>query len=171
MQDSELQTHLEAIESVGFTILENVLPPERVEAVLLKVREIERETLRPLAPGEKEEDSSFFRTAGLLRLDPLFWDIPIASDVNRVVEGVLGADYLLSTFSGIDLKPRGGNVQPLHPDASAAPACGRSRPSTRPPVGPGCCREATRSPWTCCGAKTPRDSARRSSRTSPPGAC
>ena len=41
--------------------------------------------------GEKEEDSFFFRTAGLLRIDPLFWDVPIDPTVTQLVEGVLGA--------------------------------------------------------------------------------
>ena len=49
--------------------------------------------------------------------------------VGEVVEGVLGPDYLLSTFSGIDLKPNGGNIQPLHPDDALVPV---PRPHERP---------------------------------------
>lgn len=129
MQDSELQAHLAAVERDGFTILENVMPPERIDAVAKRVREIEGDTLRPLESGEKEEDSSFYRTAGLLRMDPLFWDVPIDPTVTQVVEGVLGADFLLSTFSGIDLKPSSGTVQPLHPDDALVPV---PRPHERP---------------------------------------
>lgn len=121
MNESELQTHLEAIQEDGFSVLENVFEPERAEAMKKRVREIERETLRPLEAEEKEEDSSFFRTAGLLRLDRMFWDVPMDSTVCQVVEGVLGPDFLLSTFSGIDLKPHSGTVQPLHPDDALVP--------------------------------------------------
>ena len=129
MQESELQTHLEAIENEGFTILENVFSIERADAFRKRVREIERETLLPLEPGETEEDSSFYRTAGLLRIDPIFWDVPIDPTVTQVVEGVLGADFLLSTFSGIDLKPNWNTIQPLHPDDALVPV---PRPHERP---------------------------------------
>ena len=121
MQEDALQTHLEAVAEDGFTILEDVFSPERAEALLKRIREIERDTLRPLETGETEEDSSFYRTGGLLRIDPMFWDVPIDPTVTQVVEGVLGKDFLLSTFSGIDLKPNGNNIQPLHPDDALVP--------------------------------------------------
>ena len=129
MHESELQTHLEAVERDGFTILENVFSLERADAFRKRIREIERTTLRPLEPGETEEDSSFFRTAGLLSIDPIFWDVPIDPTVTRVVGGVLGPDFLISTFSGIDLKPNGNNIQPLHPDDALIPL---ARPHERP---------------------------------------
>ena len=129
LSQAELQTHLAAIAKDGFTILRNVFEPERAQAFAKRVREIERDTLRPLQEGEKEEDSSFFRTAGLLRLDRMFWDVPIDPTVNQVVEGVLGEGYLLSTFSGIDLKPNGATVQPLHPDDALVPV---PRPHEKP---------------------------------------
>ena len=129
MRDSELQTHLEAITEDGFTILEDVFSLERAEALGKRIREIERDALHPLEPGETEEDSSFYRTAGLLRIDPIFWDVPIDPTVSQVVEGVLGADYLLSTYTGIDLKPNGNTIQPLHPDDALVPV---PRPHERP---------------------------------------
>ncbi len=129
MQDSELEVHLEAVSEAGFTILENVFSPERAGAFLKRICEIERDTLHPLEPDETEEDSSFIRTAGLLRIDPLFWDVPIDPCVTQVVEGVLGPDFLLSTFSGIHLKPNSDTVQPLHPDDALVPV---PRPHARP---------------------------------------
>ena len=129
MQQSELSSHLEAIERDGFTILEGVFTADRAEMFCKRVREIERDTLLPLQPGEQEEDSSFYRTAGLLRTDRLFWDVPIDPTVTQLVEAVLGPDFLLSTFTGIDLKPNGNNIQPLHPDDALVPV---PRPHERP---------------------------------------
>ena len=129
MQESELRSHLDAFEQQGYTIVENVFSLERADAFRKRVREIERETLHPLEPGEAEEDSSFYRTGGLLRIDPIFWDVPIDPTVTKLVEGVLGADFLLSPFSGIDLKPNGKTIQPLHPDDALVPV---SRPHERP---------------------------------------
>lgn len=121
MKDGQLEAHLAQIAEDGFTILENVFDAARAVALADRVREIEREFLTPLGPEEKEEDSSFFRTTGLLSLDPMFWEVPTDPRVCQVVEGVLDADFLLSTFSGIDLKPRCGTIQPLHPDDALVP--------------------------------------------------
>ncbi|MEE2674463.1 MAG: phytanoyl-CoA dioxygenase family protein [Myxococcota bacterium] len=129
MQEAALRTHLDAVAEDGFTILENVFSTERADALRTRIREIERDTLRPLEPEESETDSSFYRTGGLLRIDPMFWDVPIDPTVTQVVEGVLGQDFLLSTFSGIDLKPKSGNIQPLHPDDALVPV---PRPHERP---------------------------------------
>lgn len=129
MQEAALRTHLDAIAEDGFTILENVFSAERANVFKKRVREIERDTLSPLEAGETEEDSSFYRTAGLLRIDPIFWDVPIDPTVTQVVEGVLGADFLLSTFSGIDLKPNWNTIQPLHPDDALV---GVPRPHEKP---------------------------------------
>ena len=59
----------------------------------------------------------------------MFWDVPIDPTVTQVLEQVLGEDYPLSTFSGIDLKPHSGTVQPLHPDDALV---GVPRPHERP---------------------------------------
>ena len=128
MDSEELQTHLKAIEDDGFTILEGVFSADRAEAFRETVRRVEQESLLPLEPGETEEDSSFYRTAGLLQIDPMFWDVPIDPVVTEVVEGILGPDFLLSTFSGIDLKPNQKTIQPLHPDDALVPL---SRPHER----------------------------------------
>lgn len=119
--DPETQSHVDAIRMDGYTIIRDVFDADRAAAYRDRIREIESTTLRPLDEGETEEDSSFFRTAGLLRIDPMFWDVPTDPTVTGVIEGVLGADFLLSTFSGIDLKPNSDNIQPLHPDDALVP--------------------------------------------------
>ena len=44
MQESELQTHLEAITEDGFAILENVFSLERADALCRRASEIERDS-------------------------------------------------------------------------------------------------------------------------------
>jgi hypothetical protein len=44
MQESELQTHLEAITEDGFEILENVFSLERADALCRRASEIERDS-------------------------------------------------------------------------------------------------------------------------------
>jgi len=128
MDPAKLDSHLKALDEVGYTVLEGVIAPDRNEALRTRVREIEAETVTRLEPGHDDE-SSFLRTAGLLRLDPLFWTVPADPEVLQVVEGVLGPDFLLSTFSAIDVQPKRLNRQPLHPDDALIPL---GRPHERP---------------------------------------
>jgi hypothetical protein len=125
MDQAKLDAHLEAIREDGYTVLEGAIAPDLREALRTRVREIETETVTQLEPGHDDE-SSFLRTAGLLRLDPLFWRVPADEEVLQVVEGVLGPDFLLSTFSAIDVQPKRPNRQPLHPDDALIPL-GRPR--------------------------------------------
>jgi ectoine hydroxylase-related dioxygenase (phytanoyl-CoA dioxygenase family) len=129
MDEARLEIHRCEIQEQGFTILRDVLGPAKVKAIRERVRQIERATLQDLLPGEREDETSFLRTAGLLRIDPLFWEVPIQADVNQVLDAVLGANFLLSTFSGIDLKPDQATIQPLHPDDALIPL---GRPHERP---------------------------------------
>ena len=120
MQQSQVQSHIEAIERDGYTIIEDALKPDSVDAIAKRVREIEKETLGETERGGPGNGSSQLRTAGLLQLDPLFREIPILPDVLPVVQGILGIECLLSTFSAIDVLP-GENKQPIHPDDAHIP--------------------------------------------------
>jgi ectoine hydroxylase-related dioxygenase (phytanoyl-CoA dioxygenase family) len=129
MNASDLKRHLEAIEEDGYTILENIASPELVSTLTKRVRQVESETAGSREELAKDPDHSFLRTAGLLRIDPLFHQVPIQADVCQVVEGVLGEGFLLSTFSALDIEPHKSNMQPLHPDDALIPV---PRPHVRP---------------------------------------
>ena len=120
MEQAALASHLEALDRDGYTILERVIEPDRVERIRERVREIEQKTLPEQESGTPVDGSSQLRTAGLLRLDPLFWEIPIHPEVLPVVEGRLAPGCLLTTFSAIDVLP-GKNKQPVHPDDALIP--------------------------------------------------
>ncbi len=120
MEQAALASHLEALDRDGYTILEGVIEPDRIERIRERVREIEQKTLPEEESGPPVDGSSQLRTAGLLRLDPLFWEIPIHPEVLPVVEGRLAPGCLLTTFSAIDVLP-GKNKQPVHPDDALIP--------------------------------------------------
>ena len=120
MAPTEIAAHLQSLEEHGYTILENVVAPDVIADLRERVREIEDETLGPVESGSPVDGSSQLRTAGLMRLDPMFWQVPINEQVLPVVEGVLGKVFLLTTFSAIDVKP-GENKQPIHPDDALIP--------------------------------------------------
>jgi len=120
MDENLLRGHLDAIERYGYTILADAIAPDSVARMLERVRELERETLPQEESGSPVDGSSQLRTGGLLNLDPLFWDVPVHPGVLDIVQGVLGRDFLLTTFSAIDVMP-GKNRQPLHPDDALIP--------------------------------------------------
>ena len=121
MNQSALESHLHDLEVDGFTILHDAIDQDFRLKLLKGIREVEEQTLPELEEGQSEDDCSFYRTSGLLECDPLYWDIPLHPDILRIVEGMLGADFLLSQVSAIDLKPNTENLQPLHPDDALIP--------------------------------------------------
>jgi ectoine hydroxylase-related dioxygenase (phytanoyl-CoA dioxygenase family) len=120
MQRSAVQSHIEAIERGGYTIIEDALGPDRVEAIGKRVRELEKQALGETERGRPVDGCPQLRTAGLLQLDPLFRKIPILADVLPVIQGILGPECLLTTFSAIDVLP-GENREPIHSDDAPVP--------------------------------------------------
>ncbi len=120
MDQAALAEHLEALDRNGYTVLEEVIDPDLVARILKRVREIEQETLPEHESGSPVDGSSQLRTAGLLSLDALFWDVPIHPEVLPLVEARLDPGCLLTSFSAIDVMP-GKNRQPVHPDDALIP--------------------------------------------------
>lgn len=130
MDQAQLQGHVDEIADDGFTVLENAIPDEVVESMKDRVRACEVESVGPLEDlSTKDDDYSFMRTTGLLRLDPVFHQAPIHAEVLQLVEAVLGENVLLSAFSAMDVQPGKTNAQPIHPDDALIPL---SRPHERP---------------------------------------
>ena len=121
MNQEKLESHLHDLHVEGYTLLHDAIDPALNETILKRIKQAEQETLGPIEEGMSEDDCSFYRTGGLLELDPLFWEVPIHPEVLPIVEGLLGAGPQLSSFSGIDVKPHKKNLQPLHPDDALVP--------------------------------------------------
>ena len=86
MEQVQLDGHLKEIEGDGFTIIENVIPPAVVKALKDRIRECEVASVGPLEDLPTDDDDySFMRTAGLLRLDPVFHQVPIHEEVLQLV--------------------------------------------------------------------------------------
>ena len=113
------KAHLEAIEERGYTILENVIEPERVAAIADALERLERE----LGVGEGKNPFEGFKTVRIYNLlvhGAVFEEIPIHENVLPVAEGVLDPGLLISSLSsiaiGADEAP-----QPLHADDQLIP--------------------------------------------------
>jgi ectoine hydroxylase-related dioxygenase (phytanoyl-CoA dioxygenase family) len=123
----ELEAHRARIERDGYTLLENVIEPQRVNALREDLLRIEREH------GVKPTDNPFeggrtVRIYNLLVHGALYQEIPVDPGVLPLVEQVLDRGCLISSLSSISIGP-GETPQPIHSDDTLIPL-----PKPRPPI-------------------------------------
>ena len=111
--------HVEAIARDGFTIVENAIAPELVEALARTLARLERELdAKPAMNGF--EGHRTVRIYNLLAHDPVFAQVPVHAHVLPIVEGLLDDGCLISSLSSIAIDP-GESAQPIHADDQVIP--------------------------------------------------
>ncbi len=114
MTPRQLHAHLQAIEQDGYTIVENAIEPELVDALNAALDRLETEC--GIRPGANAfEGHHTIRIYNLLARDAVFEQVPLHPRVLPVVEGVLDEGCLVSSLSSISIDP-GEAPQPLHAD-------------------------------------------------------
>lgn len=109
-----LETHLAAIESQGYSIIEGVISPEKADEIALDLLRLE--DILGITPNDNSfEGAKTVRIYNLLAHGRLYEEIPVQARVLPVVEGVLDRDCLVSSLSSISIAP-GETRQPLHGD-------------------------------------------------------
>jgi ectoine hydroxylase-related dioxygenase (phytanoyl-CoA dioxygenase family) len=119
MEQGELAAHLERIGRDGYTIVENAIEPDLVEALGEDLQRLERER----GVGYCRNDFEGFRTVRLYNLllyGKLYERIPVHPVVLPLVEGVLDPGCLVSSLSSISIDP-GETAQLLHADDQLIP--------------------------------------------------
>jgi ectoine hydroxylase-related dioxygenase (phytanoyl-CoA dioxygenase family) len=125
--DRSLESHLERIERDGYTILDRVIEPERIDALAADLLRIERE--RNVRPADNEfEGSRTVRIYNLLVHGKAWEEVPVHPAVLPIVEGVLDLGCLISSLSSISIGPD-ETPQPLHADDQLIPI-----PRPHPPL-------------------------------------
>ena len=110
----ELSRHLAAIEEQGYTLLENVIPDDLVDALNEALERLEAELATQ--PGANLfEGHHTIRIYNLLARDPVFQRVPVFPALLPLVEGVLDEGALISSLSSISIDP-GEVAQPIHAD-------------------------------------------------------
>jgi ectoine hydroxylase-related dioxygenase (phytanoyl-CoA dioxygenase family) len=105
---------LSEIEGRGYAVLENVIEPELIDAILVALERV-TEAERIGACSNDFEGRQTIRVYNLLARDDTFARIPVHPAVLSVVEQVLDDGCLVSTLSSIDIGP-GETPQPIHTD-------------------------------------------------------
>src|SRR5262249_51120059 len=111
--------HLAAIERDGYTIVEDVLTPTELDALLAEVGNLERALGIDFASNDFEGRRTK-RVYNLLVHGPLFEAIPVHPRVLPIVEGVLDDGCLVSSLSSIAIHS-GERAQPIHADDQLLP--------------------------------------------------
>jgi ectoine hydroxylase-related dioxygenase (phytanoyl-CoA dioxygenase family) len=111
--------HVERIDTDGYTIIENAIDLDELDALAAELRGLEEFfDVQPATNGF--EGTNTLRVYNLLAYGPRFEAIPVHQNVLPVVEGVLDAGCLVSSLSSITILP-GERAQPIHADDQLIP--------------------------------------------------
>ena len=114
MTERQLQAHLDEIEQQGYTLVENAIETDLVDALNAALLRLEKE--HDIQPGRNLfEGDHTIRIYNLLARDPVFQRVPVHPAVLPIVEGVLDKGCLVSSLSSISIDP-GEQAQPIHAD-------------------------------------------------------
>jgi len=119
MNKKSLETHLAEVEERGFTIVENAIEPDLIDALNETLLRLEKDLgIVPARNGF--EGHHTVRIYNLLALGEIFQRIPVHPNVLPIVEGVLDPGCLVSSLSSISIDP-GEIAQPIHADDQVMP--------------------------------------------------
>ena len=114
-----VDSHVSAIATDGFTIVEDAIEPDLVDAIADDLRRLERDY--EIVPADNSfEGSRTVRIYNLLALGELYEAVPTHDSVLPVVERVLDPGCLVSSLSSIAILP-GETAQPIHADDQLIP--------------------------------------------------
>jgi ectoine hydroxylase-related dioxygenase (phytanoyl-CoA dioxygenase family) len=114
-----IEKHVTAIDRDGYTILERVIEPEVVDALVDDLARLEE--LYLVEPNANSfEGAHTMRIYNLLAFGKCYEAIPVHEQVLPIVEGVLDPGCLISSLSSISILP-GETAQPIHADDQLIP--------------------------------------------------
>lgn len=119
MTEAELESHVARVVRDGYTIVEDAIEVELIDALAADLLRLEGEV--GAAPAKNIfEGLRTVRIYNLLARGPLYQRIPVHDSVLPVVEKVLDRGCLVSSLSSIAIGP-GETPQPLHADDQIIP--------------------------------------------------
>jgi len=127
MDAATVRAHVEAIERDGYTIVEDGIEPDLVDALAADLDRLERE-LGVEPAGNSFEGARTRRVYNLLAHGEVWQRVPVHPSVLPIVAGVLDPGCLVSSLSSIAILP-GETAQPIHADDQLIPL-----PKPHPPT-------------------------------------
>ena len=115
----QLQGHLRAIADNGYTIIEDAISPDLLDALTADLERLE--TFFDIVPSANVfEGANTLRIYNLLALSAPWQEVPVHEHVLPIIEGVLDQGCLISSLSSIRIQP-GETPQPIHADDQLMP--------------------------------------------------
>ncbi len=119
MTTNESERHLAAIAADGYTIIENAIESDLIDALEYDLLRLEREC--GVVPADNDfEGSKTVRIYNLLAKGEVYRRIPVHDNVLPIVEGVLDPGCLVSSLSSISICGD-ESAQPIHADDQLLP--------------------------------------------------
>jgi ectoine hydroxylase-related dioxygenase (phytanoyl-CoA dioxygenase family) len=119
MDQATRDAHVEAVREDGYTIVENAISTDLIEALNAALNRLERDLdAKPAMNGF--EGHRTVRIYNLLAHGAPFEQIPVHDHVLPIIEGVLDPGCLISSLSSIAIDP-GEVAQPIHADDMVIP--------------------------------------------------
>lgn len=112
--EADLDHHVEEISTTGFTVLEDVIEPDLVDALVATIDRLMLELEIPYGENAFLGEHTR-RIFNLLARDPIFAQVPLHPRVLPLVERILDHQCLLSSLTAIEMNP-GQRAQPIHAD-------------------------------------------------------
>ena len=119
LSNDALQGHLGAIVRDGYTIVEDGISPDLLDALTDDLTRLEQ--LFEVVPSPNVfEGANTLRVYNLLALSDVWQQVPVHEHVLPIIEGVLDRGCLISSLSSIRIQP-GETPQPIHADDQLMP--------------------------------------------------
>lgn len=119
LESERLDEHAERIAKDGYTVLEDVIAPDFLDALAADLERLEQSL--DVRPAKNEfEGKHTYRVYNLLAHGKLWERVPVDDTVLPLVERVLDHGCLVSTLSSIGIDP-GETEQPIHADDQLMP--------------------------------------------------
>ncbi len=115
----DVDAHVKRIERDGYTIVEDAVGPDLLDALLDDLARLERD-LGVVPAHNTFEGLHTTRVYNLLAYGPTFEQVPVHPGILPICEQVLDAGLLISSLSSIDIGP-GESPQPIHADDQVIP--------------------------------------------------
>lgn len=119
MDSATKKTHFENVQRDGYTIVENAIEPDLVEALTEALERLERD-LEAKPANNSFEGHHTVRIYNLLAYGAPFLGVPTHTNVLPVIDEVLDPGCLISSLSSIAIDP-GETAQPIHADDMVIP--------------------------------------------------
>jgi len=127
VDDALVAQHVQHIADHGYTIVEDAIEPELIDALRRDLIRLE-EFFRVEPAGNSFEGFHTLRVYNLLAFGRIFELVPVHRNVLPIVEQVLDPGCLISSLSSISIQP-GEVAQPIHADDQLIPL-----PKPHPPT-------------------------------------